>query len=521
MDSMPERDLLTTRQSPPPLTVRDVSRTAFAIICSPTTYGTPLQSEMTNSNRGSEYITVRNAAILRRECLKLDYVNPVVFRRNQYLRKLQHLFQYLDPQVEFTKIVSTFIQFMNEQLVEYNTRLTNELIHVTSVIEYQSSAGQRLDELVKFNNHDPNAHKLMSENESIIKSIAHRVSNEHTIMKYLLLSTGYTSCIVRLSNNDDETRFFPVLLDRERSLLGYHLKRLGEDHLPPALPVNIEQTICQLWPTSITIDRGTSHDFFLLQESSELNEFKRIPNPRTDVLPDSSPTTRDQNTGLLRLLTTSSSAENSPVISKDETFPSPMNAKPQSKHVTNRDSDGSNSSFKQQLRSTSTNSVGAYKPPTSERPVSYPSGRQRATPGDRIMNEAHLDNLLAFNHVPSTLRSSTDAQVITLKNDDRTAYIRKVTPKECPPTRLPGEVIHVSVFSGAHNTTPVLTYSCRSFIEQPSGVFTLFFTKVGRFNAILGTKETATAIKLTVVLKHKQESVEILKSADPQWFVYN
>merc|ERR1712000_750642 len=243
-------------------------------------------------------------------------------------------------------------------------------------------------------------------------------------MKYLLLSTGYTSCIVRLSNNDDETRFFPVLLDRERSLLGYHLKRLGEDHLPPALPVNIEQTICQLWPTSIPIDRGTSHDFFLLQESSELNEFKRIPNPRTDVLPDSSPTTRDQNTGLLRLLTTSSSAENSPVISKDETFPSPMNAKPQSKHVTNRDSDGSNSSFKQQLRSTSTNSVGAYKPPTSELPVSYPSGRQRATPGDRIMNEAHLDNLLAFNHVPSTLRSSTDAQVITLKNDDRTAYIK-------------------------------------------------------------------------------------------------
>lgn len=281
MDLKPSKDYLTLRHPLPQFRSDNGSHLAFALVCSPTTYGVPLYEEMLAKNQANEYITVRNAAILRRECLRLDFLNPVVADRIDYLKELKQLLAHFSHSFSATRIARGTIQLLLKQMDKYQNQLVQRSLLIDSIGEYQDKFGKRLSYILAYLTTDDESHKLLSTYESLLRDIAHLVSTRPPLLKYLLLNTGFYSYIVILTDNEKETRFFPLLTARERALIKSHLTDLGESEFEGTLSSETDEAIRPLWPSSITISKHGDGDFFRSKSTHEFDHFGYVENLET------------------------------------------------------------------------------------------------------------------------------------------------------------------------------------------------------------------------------------------------
>lgn len=276
MDSQPTQDHLTNRQSPPPLELRNATRISFAILCSPTTYGVPLQKRMESDKKGDEYLYARNAAILRRECLRLDYLNPIIGQRIEHLRRLKDTVDSIQTSTPPIMIVQRYYRFLSYAMNQYFDSFWMKLAQCTTLSEFQRLPGLRIDTALRFDNNNLESHKQLSEYESLIKHIAIAVPTAPLIVQYLLLDQSQHSCLLHLTDVDRETKFYPLFTDRERHLLAYNLALLGCTNEPPSLQDTLQETIRLQWPGLITITSDRNDDYFRTTSRNRYDAFELI-----------------------------------------------------------------------------------------------------------------------------------------------------------------------------------------------------------------------------------------------------
>lgn len=499
MDFKPSRDYLTLRQYPPQFCSNNCSHLAFAIICSSTTYGTPLHMEMQAKNQASEYVTVRNAAILRRECLRLDFLNPVVANRIEYLRAVKLTVSHFSQFYSATRIARGFVNMLIQQLDKYQSRLIQHLLLIDSVQEYQDQFGKRLSYLLSFNTTDDDSHKLLSMYESLLRDIARLISSRPPILKYLLLNTDFFSTIIILTNDDRETRFFPTLTARERAIIRATLTDLGEDDSPGVLSPEDDHAIRPLWPSSITISRHGNDDYFRQYSTNEFDKFGTIADPATNKVTDIAPVDNGDRGHLLNLLAQSKSQTPSPTTETHtlQTPPSPPIKKWIPPHLRHTENESSNPMAKSPSERTSNPNSPVYNTPRS------------------------TENSDALQPEPQTWKSTNaHHKVRRIRFSDKycdLTFIR-ASASMSPDRQNLGDVTHVSFLPTTTARQPLFELYIKRFETRPDGSTDLYLTKQSKFNLILENQKAINLIRIELTNGSTKESKELTQEASDLWF---
>nr|UYD21359.1 hypothetical protein [Colletotrichum associated partitivirus 2] len=512
MDSYPTRDFLTVNENPPQLKVRTATKIAFATLCSPTTYGVLLHKELASKNKEHEYLAIRNAAILRRECLKTDILNPIISQRARYLGELTKLTRKLDSLTEMELIATQYCDFVAETARHSAIALNNSILGCVSVDDYLDRNGPRLSLALSFNSSTQATAKLLSDYEAKIRQLASQLTRSQPIFKFLLLDEGYLSCLVVLSNNDLETQFLPVLLDRERSLLKACLTQLGEEPQPTSPSQEILDLFNRLWRSKITIDRHKDTDFFTFDKLNEFDHF-RIINVNNNVTENISANKQPKlQTSLMNLMRSGA------------TTPSPNSiVRSSTPFITESDSAdiGKQVSFDGKCNSTellpnsnatsvsnelsSTNTAQTAVPLRLNRPElptpfeerkSFTIDKQKARELAR-----HIGLVVQFANVTYNIK-----------------FIRSIA-SQSPDKQRPGDVVHVRVYPrGPPAALPANIYIKRFTVSDTNQV-SLFMTRQKEFQTLLELSEWAARVEVVVTRGTLKELVEIDNETANQWFV--
>lgn len=500
MDLKPSKDYLTLRHPPPQFRSDHGSHLAFALVCSPTTYGFPLYEEMLAKNQAHEYVSVRNAAILRRECLRLDFLNPVVADRIEYLKELKRHVSYFSHSYSATRIARGTVSLLIKQMDKYQNRLVQHSMLIDSVNEYQDQFGKRLSYLLAFMSTDADSHKLLSTYESLLRDIATTLASRPPLLKYLFLNTGFYSYIVKLTNDEKETRFFPTLTARERAIIKAYLTDLGEDDHEGILSDEDENAIRPMWPSSITISKHGDGDFFRTNSTHEFDRFEYVTNSETKSVTEIGSVDVKEQGKLLELLRPSSTTS----FHRMNATHSPTTP-PSATSVT-------------------------WKTPNLHVPATE-SSMTMASPQSEAHDQFDLGGFTTFS-----LKSSSDAQPPSqpswrngsvsnkakrIRFSDRNCDLTIIRASaSMSPDRLPpGNVAHVSFLSAIVHGQPLVDIFVKRFETKPDGSIDLFLTKQGKFNEILNAKQHIKAIRITVTQGGTTESKELTHDSSLLWFV--
>uniref|UniRef100_A0AB39A6I9 Uncharacterized protein n=1 Tax=Fusarium solani partitivirus 3 TaxID=3237256 RepID=A0AB39A6I9_9VIRU len=500
MDFKPSRDYLTLRQYPPQFCSNNCSNLAFAIICSPTTYGTPLYMEMQAKNQASEYVTVRNAAILRRECLRLDFLNPVVANRIEYLRAVKLTVSHFSQFYSATRIARGFVNMLVQHLDKYQNRLTQHLLLIETVQEYQDQFGKRLSYLLSFNTTDDDSHKQLSMYESLLRDISQLVSSRPPILKYLLLNTDFFSVIITLTNDDRETRFFPTLTARERAIIRANLTNLGEDDSPGVLSPEDDSAIRPLWPSSITISRHGNDDYFRQRSTDEFDKFGHVTDPATKTVTDIAPVDNGDRGYLLNLLHQSKSETPSPTTETHtlQTPPS-ISAGTWTKPLQlNNENESSNTMAKSPDNRTSN--------PNSPLSVTF-------------SNRGDSDALHTQPQTWKTSNASHNVRRIRFSNKHCDLTFIRASASMSPERQTLGDVTHVSFLPNANARQPLFELFIKRFDIRMDGSIDLYLTKQAKFKLILENQKAIKLIRCELTTGSTKESKELTPETSDLWFV--
>lgn len=509
MDLKPSKDYLTLRHPLPQFRSDNGSHLAFALVCSPTTYGVPLYEEMLAKNQANEYITVRNAAILRRECLRLDFLNPVVADRIDYLKELKQLLAHFSHSFSATRIARGTIQLLLKQMDKYQNQLVQRSLLIDSIGEYQDKFGKRLSYILAYLTTDDESHKLLSTYESLLRDIAHLVSTRPPLLKYLLLNTGFYSYIVILTDNEKETRFFPLLTARERALIKSHLTDLGESEFEGTLSSETDEAIRPLWPSSITISKHGDGDFFRSKSTHEFDHFGYVENLETKSVTEIQAVNFNNRGPLLELLhpaahprldTTQSSLGPKRITETHSptTPPSANTRKWLPPHMRIPAPESS--------KTTASPQSEALDLPDQCRPRTT-SPKPSSNAASPTMPKPHGEN--ATNKVKRICFSD--------ENCDLT--IIRASASMSPERHSLGNVAHVSFLTTTANGQISIEFFFKRFDLKPDGSIDLYLTKQGKFNEILNMKDKLMMIRIDVTQGGTKESKELTQETSQIWFV--
>jgi hypothetical protein len=504
----PSKDYLTSRHPLPQFRSDNGSHLAFALVCSPTTYGVPLYEEMLAKNQAHEYISVRNAAILRRECLRLDFLNPVVADRIEYLKELKRSVAYFSHSFSATRIARGIVQLLLKQMDTYQNQLVQRSLLIDSISEYQDQFGKRLSYLLAFMTTDDESHKLLSTYESLLRDIALILSGRPQLLKYLLLNNGFYSYIVVLTDNEKETRFFPLLTARERALIKAHLTDLGESDHEGILSSEDDAVIRPMWPSLITISKHGNGDFFRSNSTHEFDTFGYVQNAETKSVTEIQAVNVGNRGPLLELLHPQAQI---PLISSNGT------------DVPNR-----------------INTTHNPTTPPSATPTTWtsPHSKVHFTESSMLMASSQSEALGQIDHgrprTTSPKPSSDAASPITptWHGENATNKVKRISfsDQNCdltiirasasmsPERQSLGNVAHVSFLTTTANGQVSIDFFFKRFDFKPDGSIDLYLTKQGKFNEILNLRNKLVSIRIDITQGGTKESKELTQEASLSWF---
>lgn len=519
MDSFPTRDLLTLRENPPQLKTRTATKIAFAILCSPTTYGVLLQKELASMNREHEYLAIRNAAILRRECLKTDILNPNIQKRTQYLKALVRTIKSLSSQNDTEMIARNLSQFIVDQAKTSTTVLNNFLREHSSLQEYHDQAPRRLSLALSFNAATLATAKLLSDYESTIRLLANVIIAENQVFKKFLLLDGFTSCYIVLTNNDLDTTFFVTLLDRERALLQTHLLAIGE--FPTAEPLSEQEhdLFSRHWQSKITIDRHKESDYFKFSKLNEFDHFRVIP-PAVST-PDHTAANKlpQIQTSLMNMMRygavtpspASTARSPTPATAEPSTATSNKRISFDGTPITSKEtSDEAKAKLKSELTSATTaNELIAAQATSSKATSASPFSTTNTSSITEMMKQTSLYSLHLSNVIGLTISFECDTHKLR--------FVR-ANASQSPDKQRPGDVVHVRVLERSTNQRPFSDLYFKRFTVSDTNVVSLFVTRRLDFQRLLEAKTEAKSLEMKITRGTQTELVEITRSNTSMWF---
>jgi len=388
---------------------------------------------------------------------------------------------------------------LTQQLDKYQNRLTQHLLLIDSVHEYQDQFGKRLSYLLSFNTTDNDSHKLLSTYESLLRDIAGLVSSRPLMLKYLLLNTDFFSTIIVLTNDDRETRFFPTLTARERAIIRGNLTNLGEDDSPGVLSPEDDAAIRPLWPSTITISRHGNDDFFRQHSTDEFDKFGIITDPATCKVTEIAPVDNGDRGQLLNMLQISTSQTPSPTTETHNlsTPPSTSVQKWIPPHMRHNENESSN-------------------------PMAKSPSERMSNPNSPVYNTPFsTENSDALQLEPQTWRSTNaHHKVRRIRFSDKhcdLTFIR-ASASMSPDRQFPGDVTHVSFLPTTTARQPLFELFIKRFDMRPDGSIDLYLTKQSKFELILKNQKVINLIRIELTTGSTTESKELTPEASDLWF---
>jgi len=489
MDSLPAKDFLTSQANPPTLKIKTATRTSFAIICSPTTYGTLLQKELQQKGRTNEYLSIRNAALLKRECLRLNYLNPTVSDRLHHLRILIHTLKQIESHeinaTDSETIISTFFEVMKRLMGWHHTHLLADLYRAETIKRYCEITAERFIFATSTMNTEIDLHDAIAEHERLVQNMASIISRLSPLVQYLFLSEAEHSCLIHLTNNDDETLFQPLLIDRERALLHVHLQQFGIPAQAPELRSEETDLIRQLWPSTMSINRHGNSDYFRNASNHIFDQFTMFDN-------SSFGQTSTNSTIHSRFDLQSISSIKSLLIRATQVSdrPQPADEPPSTQRISANHSNETNVSSEQTSNNiTDVTTLEQFVQPLSD---------------DITLSATH-----AMHTTPLTLKVISGSLSIT---------IFKAHPRDCPDRRPPGDVIHLSVTYTSAAIERPLEIFIKRFTLSENGELFLYITSGGKFRQLIDAIPSSTRIRLTITCNGQTELRETTRNQSQTWF---
>jgi len=500
MDSKPSIDYLTSSAQGVAFHSKHGTHFAFAILTSPATFGTPLFEELKSKGKSHEYMLIRNTAILRRMCLKYDTVNPVVEDRLTFLRPLYKRMKELQTETSTTRIARGFVQLFRQYSDKYHAKLSKALLEIDDSKEYIDMHGKRLNYLTAFNTTDSDSHHLLSTYISSLKAIGAMLNECSPAWRIFLLSSGFYSYLINLTDDDNETRFKVTLTHFERAIISSTLLSTGSNADIPTLSYEEEDAIRQLWPSAITISRRDGEDYFGPELTGDLDQLKIIHTDSTPYRIDSGSELSERATALYDML----------IIDSPKTPTSSTSAKFPQKSVSELSTNIANGlkvldELKQSEKSVNTHIGHSVTTETDFSRQTYvpPHSRGEAdtsTPG-------------------SELRWKRVASRILFESPTCGFRVIRARPTESPDRQIPGEVVHVALHHTPELGEVVSNFWFKRFEIRPDGSYDLYLTKSGQFHRLLNLRDKAVKIEVRVNTRSLKESKEIIKETSSLWFV--
>jgi len=502
----PKVDLLTLNREPPPLRNRDGIRISFAMICSPVTYGVKLHDELKAKNRLHEYLLHRNRAILKRECLRLDFLDPIVAYRIGYLNDLTKQVKSSSSQPDPTTVATKLITHLSSNCETYNNDLNYRTSRIHSISEYQDKCGIRLSTVLNFNDHDAYNRKLIVRYEHAIQSLASSLLHGSPTHRYLLLHQDAPRCLLTLTDNDDDTRFFPVLTDRETALIQAHLLSFGVPQNEQTLDRKTTTDLCQRWPTHITITRHHDEDYFASDGSNPFDQF-------TILTPDSTSTSESQNP---RAHDSTDSTDNPSLLGLDQHQAEQTKSDPCEFTHTNPQSTDTQST----LQLSQTSDKGKQR-------VTLDLRQQEFADTSQSLNEEEPDtpkvtnatlNLLETTLTTAAEYSRAVGTTVLFGDSLHTIRLTRARPQDSAPRTVTGEMVFIRISHTTPKILQPLDLFVTRFYETTNNVFNVYMTKEQKFRHLLTVIGTATKVKIEITIGPRKESMELDPITSKYWF---
>jgi hypothetical protein len=346
---------------------------------------------------------------------------------------------------------------------------------------------------------DADSHKLLSTYESLLRDIATILASRPPLLKYLFLNTGFYSYIVKLTDDEKETRFFPTLTARERAIIKAHLTDYGEDDHEGILSDEDENAIRPMWPSSITISKHGDGDFFRTNSTHEFDRFGYVTNSETKSVTEIGFVDNGEQGKLLELLRPGSTT-NSHRINATHSPTTPPSATSTIWKIPN-------------LRIPATESSMTMASPQSEAHDHTDHGRLK-TISLKSSSDAQPPSQ------PSWRNGSVSNKVKRIRFSDNNCdlTIIRASASMSPERLSPGNVAHVSFLSAIVYGHALVDIFIKRFETKPDGSIDLYLTKQGKFNEILNAKQQIKALRITVTQGGTTESKEITQDSNTLWF---
>lgn len=523
MDSYPTRDFLTVSENPPPLTIRNATRIAFATICSPTTYGVLLHKELTAKGKEHEYLATRNAAILRRECLRTDFLNPVISRRTSYLKAVSKLLSQLENLTEMNLIAQQYSDFFASWSESSANALNSTIREISSLSEYYDRDGPRLSLALSYKSSNAETAKALSEYERMITYLALQLMTTDPILLSVLLDEGYLSCRIVLTNNDLETRFFPILLDRERSLIYANFKSYGfkYDHAPIQGVINDQ--FVHHWKSSITIDRHNDSNYFHVEDNNEFDHFKLLEITNDQQSSDSGNKPAKLETSLMNLMLHGDSP-----IQKTQPVESTTQPPPESllKYLQNSYGPATLGTTSHDERSLS-RMLDVYSGTTDDLNLGRQPLTRDAPPVTSTTRRTQMTSTPAPTELPEMFKhpaqhaerlARTLSLAVNFKQEDRLFRIVRANASQSPDKQRPGDVVHVRVTSRRPYVDGIIDLYFKRFTVSDDNETSLYLTRQNQFQRLLEMADAAEVLSIHTTRGTRKELVEMTKGKANLWF---
>lgn len=511
MDSYPNRDLLTINENPPPLIIRTACKIAFALICHPIAYGTKLHDEMVAKGTSHEYLATRNAVILRRECLRMDYLNPNINQRTQYLKSVTKLLSSLNELDDTSVIARKYCEFFTRCSESANNALWTMTADIKTVNQYLDLNGPRLSLALGHNSSNSSTARSLSDYEASIATLAKQLINTTSTLRSVLLNESVYSCVTIISKDDRKTRFFPTLTTREKSLIQSNLTSLGADFSNEKLTQSENDHFQEHWTSQILISLDELKSLTPQEEENEFNHFKKI---------EPSPTLRAELSNLrlptpevtLATLMMSRYPPSQSPIDLDPFAPPQPCPKHDELILAERP---------MTYRANSPQLLTQQKQATTDQqtPLTAPDAPDRTTGLEEYLpTGSEFNRMLDYiTHNAKYLSGKLNTELLLTQNARRFLFTRR-RASDCPDKHPPGDVVHVSVTSRDKQIDGITDLYVKRFTISDTNDVTLFLTRQNQLQTIFEVANTAIAVKFLITRGTLKESVEITKSKTNLWF---
>lgn len=523
MDSYPTRDYLTVNEDPPPLTIRNATRIAFATICSPTTYGVLLHKELTAKGKEHEYLATRNAAILRRECLRTDFLNPVISNRTSYLKAVSKLLSRLERLTEIDLIAQQYSDFFASWSESSANALNSTIREISSLSEYYDRNGPRLSLALSYKSSNAETAKVLSDYERTTTCLALQLMTLDPIFQSVLLDEGYLSCRIVLTNNDLETRFFPILLDREKSLILLNFKSHGYHYEHVPLQGVINDHFVRHWKSLITIDRHNDSNYFHIERNNKFDEFRLLEITNDQQSTESETKPPKLETSLMNLMLHGDSP-----IQKTQSIESPTQPLPESLlNQIQRDYTpivpGTSTTSEQSLRLAidahlrSLDVTNTGKQPLTQDAVAEASTINRSQTNS-TPKAIELSEMCKRPAQYAKRLARTPSLAVNFKTEDRHFRIIRANASQSPDKQRPGDVVHVRVTSRRPYIDGTIDLYFKRFTVSDDNKTSLYLTRQNQFQQLLEMADAAEVLSIHTTRGTQKELVEITKAKTNSWF---